>query len=177
MDKGIALRVVKQAILPRVQGLALKTTLAASKYFDKPAVLEILQTIQRCTAVDRSAPTLMCTLAVANAILKQFQSSDQTPEKVASAAKSSPAWDEDWGSPRKDSTLGNPASSQHVSNNQFNKSSNQSQSSTMSTLPNKATTCRPVDIEWPPRQSLNLTAPAIADETQLNTWNIIYSGF
>lgn len=38
---------------------------------DKPAILEILQTIQRCTAVDRSAPTLMCTLGVANSILKQ----------------------------------------------------------------------------------------------------------
>ena len=38
---------------------------------DKHAVLEILQTIQRCTAVDRSAPTLMCTLGVANSILKQ----------------------------------------------------------------------------------------------------------
>lgn len=38
---------------------------------DKHAVLDILQTIQRCTAVDRSAPTLMCTLGVANSILKQ----------------------------------------------------------------------------------------------------------
>ena len=38
---------------------------------DKAAVIEILQTVQRCTAVDRSAPTLMCTLAIANAILKQ----------------------------------------------------------------------------------------------------------
>lgn len=38
---------------------------------DKNAVLEVLQTIQRCTAVDRSQPTLMCTLAVANSILKQ----------------------------------------------------------------------------------------------------------
>ena len=38
---------------------------------DKPAIIEILQTVQRCTAVDRSAPTLMCTLAIANAILKQ----------------------------------------------------------------------------------------------------------
>ena len=38
---------------------------------DKHAILEILQTIQRCTAVDRSAPTLMCTLGVANSILKQ----------------------------------------------------------------------------------------------------------
>ena len=38
---------------------------------DKHSVLEILQTIQRCTAVDRSVPTLMCTLGVANCILKQ----------------------------------------------------------------------------------------------------------
>lgn len=38
---------------------------------DKHAVLEILETIQRCTAVDHSAPTLMCTLGVANSILKQ----------------------------------------------------------------------------------------------------------
>ncbi|CAN7040613.1 unnamed protein product [Brassica rapa subsp. trilocularis] len=251
-------QVVKQAILPRVHGLALKTTVAAVRVnallclaelvqtLDKPAVIEILQTIQRCTAVDRSAPTLMCTLAVANAILKQygveftaehvltlmmplltaqqlnvqqfakymlfvkdilrkieekrgvtvndsgtpevkphsvangvqFQSSAQTPEKVASAAKSSPAWDEDWVSPSKASAVGNPASSHHVTNNQFNKSSNQP--STMSTLPNKATaptTCPPVDIEWPPRQSSSLTAPAIADETQLNTGASSTPGF
>lgn len=38
---------------------------------DKTATLEILQTIQRCTAVDHSAPTLMCTLGVANSIMKQ----------------------------------------------------------------------------------------------------------
>ncbi|KAL6997398.1 hypothetical protein U1Q18_007525 [Sarracenia purpurea var. burkii] len=38
---------------------------------DKHAVLDILQTIKRCTAVDRSAPTLMCTLGVGNSILKQ----------------------------------------------------------------------------------------------------------
>ena len=38
---------------------------------DKHAVLDILQTIQRCTAVDRSPPTLMCTLGVANSIFKK----------------------------------------------------------------------------------------------------------
>lgn len=76
-------QLVKQSILPRVHGLALKTTVAAVRVnallclgdmvvvVDKPAILEILQTIQRCTAVDRSAPTLMCTLGVANSILKQ----------------------------------------------------------------------------------------------------------
>ncbi|KAJ6433723.1 hypothetical protein OIU84_017426 [Salix udensis] len=74
---------VKQAILPRVHGLALKTTVAAVRVnallcfgdlvstLDKHAILDILQTIQRCTAVDRSPPTLMCTLGVANSILKQ----------------------------------------------------------------------------------------------------------
>ncbi|KAJ4874854.1 ARM repeat superfamily protein [Raphanus sativus] len=253
-------QVVKEAILPRVHGLALKTTVAAVRVnallclaelvqtLDKPAVIEILQTVQRCTAVDRSAPTLMCTLAIANAILKQygveftaehvltlmmplltaqqlnvqqfakymlfvkdilrkieekrgvtvsdsgipevkphsaanevpFQSSNQTPEKVASAAKSSPAWDEDWGSPSKASAVGNHASSHQVTNNQFNQSSNQSQPSTISTLQNKSTaptTCPPVDIEWPPRQSSNLTAPAIVDETQLNTGTSSTPGF
>ncbi|KAG2321686.1 hypothetical protein Bca52824_014899, partial [Brassica carinata] len=248
-------QVVKEAILPRVHGLALKTTVAAVRVnallclaelvqtLDKPAVIEILQTIQRCTAVDRSAPTLMCTLSVANAILKQygveftaehvltlmmplltaqqlnvqqfakymlfvkdilrkieekrgvtvndsgvpevkphsaanglqFQSSNQTPEKVASA-KSSPAWDEDWGSPSRDSAVRNHASSHQTTNNQFNTSSNQSQP-----LPNKATaptTCPPVDIEWPPRQqSSSLTTPAIADETQLNTGTSSTPGF
>ncbi|GJZ68269.1 SCY1-like protein 2, partial [Tanacetum coccineum] len=76
-------QLVRQAILPRVHGLALKTTVAAVRVnallclgdmisvLDKPAILEILQTIARCTAVDRSAPTLMCTLGVANSILKQ----------------------------------------------------------------------------------------------------------
>ncbi|XP_071717238.1 SCY1-like protein 2 A [Rutidosis leptorrhynchoides] len=76
-------QLVRQSILPRVHGLALKTTVAAVRVnallclgdmitiLDKPAILEILQTIHRCTAVDHSAPTLMCTLGVANSILKQ----------------------------------------------------------------------------------------------------------
>ncbi|CAO2834419.1 unnamed protein product [Amaranthus hypochondriacus] len=77
-------QLVKQAIVTRVHGLALRTTVAAVRVnallclgelihtLDKNAVLEVLQTIQRCTAVDRSQPTLMCTLAVANSILKQY---------------------------------------------------------------------------------------------------------
>lgn len=84
LAKQLDIQLVKQAILPRVHGLALKTTVAAVRVnallclgdlvntLDKHAVLDILQTIQRCTAVDRSAPTLMCTLGVANSILKQF---------------------------------------------------------------------------------------------------------
>lgn len=83
LAKQLDLQLVKQAIMPRVHGLALKTTVAAVRVnallclgdmvhtLDKPAVLEILQTIQRCTAVDHSAPTLMCTLGVANSILKK----------------------------------------------------------------------------------------------------------
>ncbi|CAN0887883.1 SCY1-like protein 2 A [Linum grandiflorum] len=84
LAKQLDPQLVKQAILPRVHGLALKTTVAAvrvnallcfvdfAQTLDKHAVLEMLQTIQRCTTVDRSAPTLMCTLGVANSILKQF---------------------------------------------------------------------------------------------------------
>lgn len=82
--KQLDISLVKQAILPRVHGLALKTTVAAVRVnallclgdlipkLDKQATLEILQTIQRCTAVDRSAPTLMCTLGVASSMLKQY---------------------------------------------------------------------------------------------------------
>ncbi|XP_039115963.1 SCY1-like protein 2 [Dioscorea cayenensis subsp. rotundata] len=77
-------QLVKQAILPRVHGLALKTTVAAVRVnalrclgdlvpsLDKQCVLDILQTLQRCTAVDRSAPTLMCTLGVVNSMYKQY---------------------------------------------------------------------------------------------------------
>ncbi|KAK3038240.1 hypothetical protein RJ639_030849 [Escallonia herrerae] len=83
LAKQLDVQLVKQAILPRVHGLALKTTVAAVRVnallclgdmvhiLDKQAVLGILQTIQRCTAVDHSAPTLMCTLGVANSVLKQ----------------------------------------------------------------------------------------------------------
>ncbi|KAJ4797524.1 kinase family with ARM repeat domain-containing protein [Rhynchospora pubera] len=77
-------QLVKQAILPRVHGLALKTTVAAVRVnalkclgdlvpsLDKTAVTDILQTLRRCTAVDHSSPTLMCTLGVANYISSQY---------------------------------------------------------------------------------------------------------
>lgn len=83
LAKQLDVQLVKQAILPRIHALALKTTVAAVRVnallclsdmvpmLDKRATLDIIQTIQRCTAVDRSAPTLMCTLGVANSILKQ----------------------------------------------------------------------------------------------------------
>ncbi|KAJ4981415.1 hypothetical protein NE237_032252 [Protea cynaroides] len=84
LAKQLDVQLVKKAILPRVHGLALKTTVAAVRVnallclsdlvrtLDKHAVLDVLQTVQRCTAVDHSAPTLMCTLGVANSILKQY---------------------------------------------------------------------------------------------------------
>lgn len=84
LTKHLDPQTVKQAIIPRVHGLALKTTVAAVRVnallclgelihtLDKPAILEVLQTLQRCTAVDRSQPTLMCTLAVAKSVLKQY---------------------------------------------------------------------------------------------------------
>lgn len=84
LARQLEMQLVKQAILPRVHGLALKTTVAAVRVnalrclgdlvsmLDKDAVLIILQTLHRCTDVDRSAPTLMCTLGVANSIYKQY---------------------------------------------------------------------------------------------------------
>jgi SCY1-like protein 2 len=238
----LPLQVVRQAILPRVHGLALKTTVAAVRVnallclaelvqtLDKLAVTEILQTIQRCTAVDRSAPTLMCTLAIANAILKQygveftsehvlpliiplltaqqlnvqqfakyilfvkdilrkieekrgvtvndsgvpevkpgcvadglqFQTPTKKTEKVASAAKNSPAWDEDWALPTKISAPRDPGP---ANSPQFNNSTVQSQSSNRTSVP---TTCPAVDLEWPPRQSFNATAQPANDETRIN---------
>ncbi|ERN13896.1 SCY1-like protein 2 [Amborella trichopoda] len=84
LAKQLDVQLVKQAILPRLHGLALKTTVAAVRVnallclgdlvhlLDKPATVGILQTLQRCTAVDRSAPTLMCTLGVTNSIYKKY---------------------------------------------------------------------------------------------------------
>ncbi|KAK1325199.1 hypothetical protein QJS10_CPA01g02138 [Acorus calamus] len=84
LAKQIDSQLVKQAILPRVHGLALKTTVAAVRVnalrclgdlvtsLDKNSVMDILQTLHRCTDVDHSAPTLMCTLGVANSVYKQY---------------------------------------------------------------------------------------------------------
>jgi SCY1-like protein 2 len=83
LSRQLDIKLVKQAVLPRVHGLALKTTVAAVRVnalrclgdlvpsLDKEGILGILETVRRCTTVDHSAPTLMCTLGVANAIYKQ----------------------------------------------------------------------------------------------------------
>ncbi|KAJ7546397.1 hypothetical protein O6H91_08G038400 [Diphasiastrum complanatum] len=83
-SKQLDYPVLTQSVLPRVHSLSLKTTVAAVRVnallclgklvhrMDKPAILDVLQTLQRCTAVDHSAPTLMCTLEVATSIYKQF---------------------------------------------------------------------------------------------------------
>ncbi|XP_051224938.1 SCY1-like protein 2 A [Lolium perenne] len=83
LSRQLDMKLLKQSVLPRVHGLALKTTVAAVRVnalrclgdlvpsLDKAGIVEILQTLRRCTAVDHSAPTLMCTLGVANAIFKQ----------------------------------------------------------------------------------------------------------
>ncbi|KAG0559084.1 hypothetical protein KC19_10G077800 [Ceratodon purpureus] len=84
LTKQLDFTVLRQSILPRVHGLALKTTMAAVRVnallclgevvprLDKVAIQEVLQTLQRCTAVDHSAPTLMCSLGVSSAIYKQM---------------------------------------------------------------------------------------------------------
>ncbi|KAK8924028.1 hypothetical protein KSP39_PZI019145 [Platanthera zijinensis] len=84
LGRKLETQIVKQVILPRVHGLALRTTVAAVRVnalqclgdlipsLDKQAVLDILQTLQRCTVVDQSAPTLMCTLGVSHSICKHY---------------------------------------------------------------------------------------------------------
>ncbi|GAV85165.1 Pkinase domain-containing protein [Cephalotus follicularis] len=255
--KQLDIQMVKQTILPRVHGLALKTTVAVVRVnallclgelvqtLDKSAVLDILKTIQSCTAVDRSAPTLMCTLGVANSILKQYgvefaaehvlpllaplltaqqlnvqqfakymsfvkdilrnieekrgvtvtdsgipelkptpfangaqsQALSKTSGIVASATKSSPAWDEDWGpitkGPATSSQLStsNILSTHPVSNNQtIQRTIGESQSSLSSTLSSNQTAVSspPVGIEWPPRAFSGITTQLGNVEKQMN---------
>lgn len=83
ISRKLSVLLVQQAILPRVHSLALKTTVAAVRVnallclgdmvqiLDKSAAIDILQTIQRCTSVDRSAPTLLSTLGLSNSMLKK----------------------------------------------------------------------------------------------------------
>ncbi|AQK96599.1 ARM repeat superfamily protein [Zea mays] len=83
LSRQLDTKLVNKAVLPRVHGLALKTTVAAVRVnalrclgdlvpsLDKEGIMGILETVRRCTAVDHTAPTLMCTLGVANAIYKQ----------------------------------------------------------------------------------------------------------
>ncbi|KAH9781736.1 protein kinase domain-containing protein [Citrus sinensis] len=255
LAKQLDVQLVKQAILPRVHGLALKTTVAAVRVnallclgdlvslLDKHAVLDILQTIQRCTAVDRSAPTLMCTLGVANSILKQYgiefaaehvlpllaplltaqqlnvqqfakyilfvkdilrkieekrgvtvtdsgipevkssllsnglqsQALDKTSATVASATRSNPSWDEDWGPITKGSTnshqssISNSSSTRTVSSNQPIQSVPvQLQPSIVAAIssPQAAESCPAVDVEWPPRATSVMNSQSLEGEKQ-----------
>ncbi|GMI83031.1 hypothetical protein like AT1G71410 [Hibiscus trionum] len=263
LAKQLDTQLVKDAILPHIHGLALNTTVAAVRVnallcladfihtLNKHAVLEVLQTIQRCTAVDRSAPTLMCTLAVSNAILKQYgveftaehvlplltplltaqqlniqqfskymhfvkdvlrkiedkwgvTSSDsgipevkhsttangfqsealsKTSGTVASA-KSSPAWDEDWG-PTARGAAGVSATAQQPSKNNSSidsilaDKSIQSEPSVISTVSSQEihVSCPAVDIEWPPRATSGITAEPDNGEKQLNTGTSLASSF
>ncbi|XVF29813.1 hypothetical protein REPUB_Repub16aG0003400 [Reevesia pubescens] len=267
LAKQLDVQLVKQAILPRVHGLALKTTVAAVRVnallclgdfvhtLDKQAVLDVLQTIQRCTAVDRSAPTLMCTLGVSNSILKQYgveftaehvlplvtplltaqqlnvqqfakymlfvkdilrkieenrgvtltdsgipevkhattanglqsQALNKASGTVASA-KSSLAWDEDWG-PTTRGAANSSATSHQPSNNlsihsvlggkSIQSAPKPSQSSMISTVSSqqKSVSCPAVDIEWPPRASSGVIAESGNSEKQLNAGTSSQSNF
>ncbi|WCJ34967.1 Protein kinase family protein with ARM repeat domain [Euphorbia peplus] len=253
LAKQLDIQLVKQAILPRVHGLALKTTVAAVRVnallclselvhaLDKHAVLEILHTIQRCTAVDRSPPTLICTLGVANSIFKQYgvefvaehvlpllmplltaqqltvqhfakymlfvkdilrmieekrgvtvtasgtaevkassfpnglpsQSPSKASGTVAPATKSSPSWDEDWGAVSKGPSARKqqPSTSKPLTSQPIQPTVSLSESFSNSTVSGQqtATSCTPVDIEWPPRSSSGST-PQLADvDKQPNT--------
>ncbi|GMI90745.1 hypothetical protein like AT1G71410 [Hibiscus trionum] len=245
LAKQLDMQLVKDDILPRVHGLALKTTVAAVRVnallcladfvhtLNKHAVLNVLQTIQRCTAVDRSAPTLMCALAVSKAIFKQYgveftaehvlplltplltaqqlnlqqfakymhfvkdilrkiedkrgvtlndsgipevkhatNSNGLQPEALSrtsgtvASAKSSPAWDEDWGP----TATGAPTAQQPSKTNSsidsisgdesIQSAPKQSEPSVVSTVSSHQipVSCPAVDIEWPPRATSGITA-------------------
>ncbi|CAI5473747.1 unnamed protein product, partial [Closterium sp. Yama58-4] len=76
--------IVRSVIMPRVHMLALRTSVAAVRVqaliclgdlipnLDKAAVMDILQTCVRCAAVDRSPPTLMCIVGIADIIQRQY---------------------------------------------------------------------------------------------------------
>ncbi|KAL4282355.1 hypothetical protein GQ457_03G031430 [Hibiscus cannabinus] len=251
LAKQLDTQLVKDDILPHVHGLALKTTVAAVRVnallcladfiytLNKHAVLDVLQTIQRCTAVDRSAPTLMCTLAVSNAILKQYgveftaehvlpllaplltaqqlniqqfskymhfvkdvlrkiedkrgvtlndlgipevkhsttenglqsEALSKTSGTVASA-KSSSAWDEDWGPTQ-------PSKNKSPTDPILGDKSIQSEPSMISTVSSKQipVSCPAVDIEWPPRATSGINAESGNVEKQLNSGTSLASSF
>ncbi|KAG2241815.1 hypothetical protein Bca52824_096341 [Brassica carinata] len=189
-------QVVRQAILPRVHGLALKTTVAAVRQsnallclaelvqaLDKHAVTEILQTIQRCTAVDRSAPTLMCTscsrkrnsqaveftaehvLPLIIPLLTAQQLNVQQFAKYMLFVKDIlRKIEEKRGVTVNDSGVPEVKPGSVADGIQF---PTPTQKLRRTAVP---TTCPPVDIEWPPRQPSNVTSSQPAnDEARLNS--------
>ncbi|KAL1088778.1 hypothetical protein V6Z11_D08G274200 [Gossypium hirsutum] len=251
LAKQLDLQLVKQAILPRIHGLALKTTVAAVRVnallclgdlvhtLDKGSVQDVLQTIQQCTAVDRSAPTLLCSLGVSNSVLKKYgleftaehvlplltplltaqqlnvqqftkymlfvkdvlrkieekrgviSTDSGTPDVkhavtanglqsqvlsnssgTVAPAKSSPAWDEAWGSAHRGAanatattTADQPSKANlSIHSNLGDKSSEptpwQSHSPIMSAMSSQQmhASCPAVDTEWPPASSSNGTS-------------------
>ncbi|GJP63136.1 hypothetical protein CLOP_g20211 [Closterium sp. NIES-67] len=82
--QSLDFEIVRSIIMPRVHMLALRTSVAAVRVqaliclgdlipnLDKAAVMDILQTCVRCAAVDRSPPTLMCIVGIADIIQRQY---------------------------------------------------------------------------------------------------------
>jgi SCY1-like protein 2 len=106
----------------------------------------------------------------------------QAPSKISgtvkSTTKSSPAWDEDWGP----STKGTATSLQNSRNNipsthpdlgfqpiQVNSLQSQFLTTPAVSSQQTALSCPPVDIEWPPRASTEVTPQLGDSEKQLNT--------
>ncbi|RVW59241.1 SCY1-like protein 2 [Vitis vinifera] len=223
LAKQLDAQLVKQAILPRVHGLALKTTVAAVRVnallclsdlvstLDKHAVLDVLQTVQRCTAVDRSPPTLMshCSsvsmcvvqygiefaaehvlplltpLLIAQQlnvqqfakymlfvkdILRKIEEKRGVTLTDSGMPQSSTSWDEDWGPTTKapansiqPSTISISSTLPYPSNQPIEVASMQPHSSlTSASSQHTASTCPPVDIEWPPRASSGMI-PKLGD--------------
>ncbi|XP_072991100.1 SCY1-like protein 2 A [Typha latifolia] len=264
LARQLDMQLVKQAILPRAHGLALKTTVAAVRVnalrclgdlvpsLDKHATSDILQTLQRCTAVDHSAPTLMCTLGVANSIYKQhgvefaaenvlpllfplltaqqlnvqqfakymlfvkdilrkieekrgvtvtdsgipevrvspsvtngFHSEPlQRPNEQISSAKSTLAWDEDWGPTTKRSATASLAVESNIQpkpslpvSQPASVTVTSSQSIKSFSSQQTSASCTPVDVEWPPRSASSGLGAQLAVSDEQNSGGDSGSGF
>ncbi|KAL4280067.1 hypothetical protein GQ457_03G029500 [Hibiscus cannabinus] len=217
LAKQLDTQLVKDDILPHVHGLALKTTVAAVRVnallcladfiytLNKHAVLDVLQTIQRCTAVDRSAPTLMCTLAVSNAILKQYgveftaehvlpllaplltaqQLNIQQFSKYMHLLRMFSAKQVELWLQQKAAQLGMKTGALQPSKNKsptdpiLGDKSIQSEPSMISTVSSKQipVSCPAVDIEWPPRATSGINAESGNVEKQLNSGTSLASSF
>lgn len=124
------------------------------------------------TVTDSGIPEVKSSL-LSNGL--QSQALDKTSGTVASATRSNPSWDEDWGPITKGSTnshqssISNSSSTRTVSSNQPIQSVPvQLQPSIVAAIssPQAAESCPAVDVEWPPRATSVMNSQSREGEKQ-----------
>lgn len=124
------------------------------------------------TVTDSGIPEVKSSL-LSNGL--QSQALDKTSATVASATRSNPSWDEDWGPITKGSTnsfqssISNSSSTRTVSSNQPIQSVPvQLQPSIVAAIssPQAAESCPAVDVEWPPRATSVMNSESREGEKQ-----------